>query len=784
MRLVYLTLGWTAGLLLAVDGEPGTWPLWLLFSFLAGGLLVWMWPQRSRWGYIALVAFMLGGLRASLIPQTSDLASYNASGGLTITGHVTAEPDIRDTVTLLRVRAETVTLRGETLTASGNALVRAPRTTSATYGDTVQVTGRIESPGVYDTFSYADFLARQGVFSIMRDTVVEVTETGGGNPIYRGILRAKGWAASQINLAMPEPEAGLLVGILLGNESGLSSDLQDDFAATGAAHIIAISGFNMAILAGVVIALLDQTPLRGIRAGLLALGVIGVYTVFVGAGAAEVRAAMMSGVLVIGTALKRQAYVPASLAFVACLMSAYNPRVLYSVSFQLSFFATLGLALFATPFTRLFESLLVMLFSRSVSETLSRLLSESLVVSLAALVTTIPLTVMYFNRLSLVQLPVNVLIVPVQPLVLFGGIIATLVSVASPTLAQPIYWFTMMLLQWTVSIVRGFASLPFTDIAFYADTTLIQGFFIIIIGGAILQATQPTWALNIVRVVISRAVLSTLGVIGIVMLALGAATYAARPDGQLHVHMLDVGHSSGFLVETPGGAQILVDGGRFPSRLLTQIGDRMPFNDRHIEVVVVTQPDPFTYGAVPAVLERYSAGVVLTNGQPNEGDEYAAFLDTVAPYPTVNVVAGYHVELDDGTLLEILAPQITPTLADSLDDNTILLRLSYNDVSFLFTSDLSGAGQANALDTGTYPLATVLQLPQHATARSLNTEFISQTQAQLYLLHNDKANRRGDPNPDTLALLNPDIPLYRTDVHGSVHIWTDGQNLWVRPDVR
>lgn len=784
MRLVYLTLGWTAGIVLAADGAPGTWPLWSLLVGLAAGLLAWNWPRRGRWAYLMLVAFMLGGLRGSLLPQTSDLATYNDSGGLTITGRVIAEPDVRDTVIQLRVRAETVTLRGETHPTSGNVLVRAPRTTPATYGDHITVTGRIETPGVYDTFSYADFLARQGVFSVMRDTVVVVTATGGGNPLYRAILGAKGWATAQINRAIPEPEAGLLAGILLGDESGLSPALQDDFAATGAAHIIAISGFNMAILAGVVTALLDQTPLRGVRAGLLALLVIGVYTVFVGAGAAVVRAALMSGVLVIGTALKRRTYVPASLAFIALVMSAHNPRVLWSVSFQLSFFATLGLALFATPFTRWFEVLLAALFNRPIAATLSRLLSESLVVTLAALATTIPLTVLYFNRLSLVQLPVNLLIVPVQPLVLFGGILATLVARVSPVAAQPLYWFTMMLLQWTVSVVRRFAALPFAEVALYVDATLIQGFFAVLIGGAILQATQPPWALQVLRLARSRAVFSTVSVVGIVLLALGGATALARPDGRLHIHLLDVGHSSGFLIETPGGAQILVDGGRFPSRLLTHIGDRMPFNDRHIEVVVVTQPDPFTSGAVPAVLGRYSAGVVLTNGQPNDGDDYAAFLDAVAPYPSVNVVAGYRVEMNDGTLLEVLAPQTTPALADSLDDNTVLLRLSYGDVSFLLTSDLSAAGQAAFMAAGGYPQATVLQLPQHATARALDTTFLAQTGAQLYLLHNDSANRRGDPNPDTLALLNPTIPLYRTDVHGSVHVWTDGSGLWVRPVAR
>ncbi|MEO0563415.1 MAG: hypothetical protein AAF125_15000, partial [Chloroflexota bacterium] len=137
-------------------------------------------------------------------------------------------------------------------------------------------------------------------------------------------------------------------------------------------------------------------------------------------------------------------------------------------------------------------------------------------------------------------------------------------------------------------------------------------------------------------------------------------------------------------------------------------------------------------------------------------------------------------ELSDGTVIEVLGPSETPTLTDNLDDNPLVLRVSYGDVSFLLTGDLSAEGQASLLDDGVYPLATVLQLPQHATARAFDERFITETQAQLYLLHNDVANRRGDPNPDTLDMLNKDIPLYRTDEDGAVQVTTDGNRLWVK----
>ncbi len=739
-------------------------------------------PSRWRWLNFAIVAFTLGGFRASFLPSTSQIAAYNETGGLTITGRVTAEPDVRDDITLLRVRAVTVEQAGQMLPTRGDVLVRAPATTPADYGDTVRATGQLTTPGVYDNFSYTDYLAQRGVFSVLRDTAVEVVEPGRGNPLFNWLLQQKASAAQTINQAMPEPMAGLLVGILLGNERGISPELQADFAATGAAHIIAISGFNMVILAGVVESLLSQSPLRGQTAAFIALAVICVYTVFVGANAAVVRAAFMTGVLVVGRALDRKTYVPASLALVALGMSLINPRVLWDVSFQLSFFATLGLALFADPFTHAFNALLERTLPPNLSTGISGFLSEPVIVTLAALVPTLPLTALYFNRVSLVQIPVNLLIVPVQAAVLVSGILATLVNIVAPPVAQIIYWFDMALLWWSVAVVRFFADLPFAEVEFYAGSEPIVLFFLALIGGAVGYATQPDWLLALARFARTRAVFNTLMLLGVVAVGLNIASLRAQPDGDLHVWLLDVGHSNGVLIQTPGGAQVLIDGGRFPSRLLTQVGDRMPFHDRHIDVIAITQPDEFQYGALPALLRRYDAGAVLTHGQPNLSAAYAELQTALAPFDVVTVTAGYTVQFDDGVLLEVLGPQQTPELTNSLDRFTMVLRLTYGETAFLFTSDLSAAGQTDLLDAGHDPVAQVLQLPQHGTTRALDEAFLERVQPQVVLLQADAANRRGDPDPDVITLLQDyraDLPLFRTDENGVIHIRADGETLWV-----
>lgn len=782
MRLVYIALGWAAGIVLAANYSGGS-PMmpfgWLALVILAIIAAAVSWGNTvQRWFMIALVAFTLGGLRMSLMPVTSDVARYNNSGGLTIEGWVIAEPDARDDRVLLRVAADTLTQASQTVLTSGTVLVQAPPLTSVRYGDRVAATGQLITPAESDTFSYADYLARGGVFSIMTNAAVELLPVGRSeNALYAALIDFKAQAIARINRHLPEPEAGLLAGILLGSERGIAVEVRDAFNAVGAAHIIAISGFNMAILSSVVVNVLGRFSVSARWSAVIGIAVIGIYTVFVGAGAAVVRAAIMSSLLVIGTAIKRKTYVPASLALVALLISLENPMVLWDAGFQLSLFATLGLALFVDPLSRGFNHLLHRALPAHTARMVGDFLAEPLVVTLAAQITTLPLIVLYFGRLSLVTLAVNLLIIPVQAGILILGIVATALAFIVPPIAQIGYWMVLILLSWTISVVRLFARLPFAEVEFHVDPRLIVLFFAVLIGGALMQATQPTWALRLASLIRRRAVLSATALAGFSMAILMGALAFSRPDGNLHVWMLDMGHSNAVFVETPGGAHVLIDGGRFPSRLLTVLGDRMPFTDRTIEVLAITQPDEFDTAALTAVLDRYDVGVTLTNGHENLAESYAALQARLAGRSVITVRAGYTLDFDDGARLEVLHPAAQPTISDSFDDYTLTLRLSYGGVSFLLPGDLSPEGQTALLENGEWPLATVMQMPKHGAARALSEAFWQAVQPSAVLLQSDPANRSGDPAPDTLALVG-DLPLLRTDISGTLHLWTDGRVLW------
>lgn len=487
MRLVFVTVAWVLGISLVKSSLLFDLSIWLV-CVVAALAVVAKYSLHPRWFVLVLVAFAGGAARQSAIPQFSDIAQYNGNTG-TITGIISSEPDIRDDRIQLRLQAESIFVSNKTITTSGQVLVEAFVTADVSYGDRIRSTGFLSVPAAGDTFSYADYLGRQGVFTMMSFAGIEVVDSGHGSPLHAALLDLKQAVQDSIAQTLPEPQAGLLIGILLGNERGISPQLAQDFYRVGAIHIVAISGFNMIVISAIVMRVLEGIFHR--RRRLTVFGsilFIVIYAIFVGADPSIMRAALMSSLLVIGRHLKRNVYVPASLAFATLALSIADPNVLLDVGFQLSFFAVLGIGQFADPLSRVFRAWLDKRFSAPAANNIHTFLNEPLIVSIAAQISTLPLIILYFGRLSLVALPVNLLIVPMQSLLLIAALTAAVVFPLLPPIGTVIYWMTMMFLSWTITIVRGFAQLDFADFVLNMDGRWIQAFYLLMIVGAMVSA--------------------------------------------------------------------------------------------------------------------------------------------------------------------------------------------------------------------------------------------------------------------------------------------------------
>lgn len=247
MLLVYLVSAWFLGIWLASRFTAVPVPTWLAIGVLSlMGALLLRRPQTAVLLLACLGLLAFGGARYTAVQPTitpAHIAYYNGTTDIIITGVVADEPDVRDRSVNLRVAVAEVELAdGTAVPVNGLIQARVFRFPPIPYGAQVRLSGTMETPPDDADFSYKDYLARQGVHSLMNLPRATVLAEGQGHPLYHAIYTLKARAQATIHLLLPNPQAALLTGILLGNDNGLPPDLQEDFRTTGMTHIIAISG--------------------------------------------------------------------------------------------------------------------------------------------------------------------------------------------------------------------------------------------------------------------------------------------------------------------------------------------------------------------------------------------------------------------------------------------------------------------------------------------------------------------------------------------------------------
>jgi competence protein ComEC len=790
MTLLYLVAAWVAGIFLAryASSPAGLWVA------LAGGsiFLACLFRRNRLWrlSLICTALFALGAGRyawASRPLPADHIALYVDFGYVTLTGIIAREPDVRDKYVNLYVQAESLRQDGQDHPAQGLALVQAPRYGSYAYGDRVTASGQLLTPPEFDDFSYRDYLARRGIHAMMPNAQVDVLAHDQGRPWYAAMYALKERAQRTINRLLPSPQAPLLDGILLGVESDIPDDVREAFNRTGTSHVIAISGANIIVVIRVLMGLL-KPPLGERRAGWVTVVGIGFYTVLVGADPAVVRAAIMGSMALLAAQGGRRAYGLTLLAFAIWLMTLWNPLTLWDIGFQLSVAATAGLILFSDGFTKALERALQHGFARHTARQITQWLAEPVLVSLAAQITTTPLILVYFGRLSVISFLANILIVPAQAYIMTLGWLAVMLGMVWPVIGEPLAWIVWIPLTYTLKIVRQLSRFEWASMNIDFPASYAWGVYAVLFGVALVMIQHPEDRAALFRALRRRATAYTVVACGAVLVTLVWATALTQPDGKLHVWFLDVGDGNAVLIQTPHGAHILIDGGPNPTRLRRGIGAALPFWDRSLDMLIITQPKNSAIDALPAILDRYEIKLVLTNGQTADSDSYQALVRAWQAHGTqvLAVSAGYRIVSGDNVTLEVLHPQVLPVANADVEDVGMVIRASYGDVSFLITPDLSTRAEDIMLKAGWYVGSTVLLLPAHGSSTANSAVFLQAARPQVAVATVGAGNRSGLPAPETVSRLREltSRPLYRTDQHGTVEMVTDGHRLWISTEQR
>jgi competence protein ComEC len=466
--------------------------------------------------------------------------------------------------------------------------------------------GHLLTPPENEDFSYRDYLANQGIYSYIAYPASSLLQGGQGNPIYSVLYSFRQHALDVVYSLFPDPKASLIVGIVLGVQSGIPQKVQEAFRLTGTSHIIVISGFNITIIAGLFTFLFSRLLGRRKGAVVAAIGII-FYTLLVGANAAVLRAAFLGMLTLLGHQLGQRQVGLNSLAFIAAVMAFFTPAVLWDVSFQLSFAATLGIMLYTEPFTHWFTDFAARFIPRNKADRLAGPVGEYFLLTLAAQLTTLPLMIYYFKRLSLTALIANPLILPAQPPLMVLGGLSVLIGMLFRPLGQLLAWaawpfttYTIRMVEWLATIPHG--SIPLGQVAF----PLILAFYAVLIA-----LTFARSHLSSLTSRLTPAILLTLLAV-ITVLVWKSAFYA--PDGLLHVTVLDVGMGDAVLIQSPTGRFVLISGGPSTVRLSDSLGRRLPPFHRSLDWLVVADIDNEDLAGVSGNLERFGPANLLWAG--------------------------------------------------------------------------------------------------------------------------------------------------------------------------
>lgn len=737
-----------------------------------------------------------------------------------------------------------------------------PAPASYAYGDLLQLRGRLRhptgprNPGDFD---YRDYLRRLGIHMVMEVRADDVTRIGQGwgHPLIAQALSFRQRLVGVMTASLPPTQAALLAGIGLGGNEGLPPEVEEAFRRTGSYHILAVSGSNVAFVVGVVLALLHRLHVGRKTATALALPAVVAYVFMTGAGPSVSRAGIMAVLSLLGLLLVRRYDVYSSLAAAALLILGYNPYDLFDIGFQLSFAATLGIVSLGSGSSNPGESL----HRWSLRSLLPSWLLETLNVTVSAQLAVAPLSLYYFQRLSLIALVANLVIVPLAGGLVVMAFVLGLGGLLLPPAALIINQLAYFPLELLLRVVAWMAFLPGAEVSFalpwwgvglyYSgiafillrrSKTGVPHFVLSTLTATHKQtahlsaaATTPTdwagavgscwqrrlwweaspqrrrsWFPQLTQP--GRPTFSRLGfvlILILLLLNLGFWSWLFWPwrGPVLQVTVLDVGQGDAIFVRFPQGQTMLIDAGGWseaypkdfdPGRQII-----LPFFRRQgikrLDFLVLSHPHQDHSGGMPAILEEMEVGafyqapeeVAAWLAEPSSSDQ--ALVLARESYERIHRLLqergiplyiwqrGDKLAVSPEVTIYVLHPGklITGTHSD-VNNNSLVLKLVYKKVAFLFTGDLEKEGEAEILAHLEGLHSEFLKVGHHGSRTSSQPEFLRAVRPQVAIISVGR-NFYGHPHPLTLNNLKEvGARLYRTDQDGAVTVTTDGQRWAVQ----
>tara|TARA_Y100000310_G_C20689511_1_gene821294 strand:+ start:2024 stop:3508 length:1485 start_codon:yes stop_codon:yes gene_type:complete len=426
----------------------------LIFGFLVFGLVIILSLKKE----LIVLGFCLSSLvlgiylhqRAEFRINNNQLLEYNDQE-VVLVGRIIKEPDIRESNQRLLIKPKLICLNELECVdiKEGRVLVSVKKYPNYYYNDQLEITGELKTPVIFEDFDYRYYLARQGIYSVSYYSTIELVDRR--KSIYGGLLNFKEKLRQVIYNNLSFSKATILSSIILGDKNRIGDDLKERLNTAGVRHITAVSGMHVVILSSFITSLLLFFGFWRKHAFYISIIIVLLFVILTGFQTSAIRAGIMGSIFLLGHGFHRKSISSRNIVFAGAVMLAINPLLLLGdVGFQLSFLAAIGII----SFGNILKNKLKNIFKKEIYIPAIEIIS----MTLAAQIFTLPILIYNFERISLIALITNFLIIPVIPFIMIFGFIFVLSGVVSSFLGLIFSFPIWFLLSYLLRIVDIFSN--------------------------------------------------------------------------------------------------------------------------------------------------------------------------------------------------------------------------------------------------------------------------------------------------------------------------------------